>query len=1285
MLTSNEEGVRLLYVPGTLERTPVRTSAGEMDRLRIAGAQPAGREGWPAVPLQRVVVGIPLNAQVEVRVVALSSSVQEGYRVAPAPRLEAAGMDGERFAVQRYVMDAAAYGQDQFWPEAPVTLGEPSFLRDQRVVEVVFNPVRFHPLRGEILRYDRMEVEVVFRNLGEAQALRDLRAAIQNREGEEVFYRGTVLNYEDARAWRRAGRVEKAAATPAFGSGIWVKVTVVEDGMVRVTGAQLLQAGVALGGVDPKTIRMFYGGGQILPRSVGTVRRDQMEEMAILVEDGGDGHFDESDTVLFYGSSVHGWTYDPFGEEFEYHLNPYTHENCYWLTFGDDVDGKRMEERNGYPADLDPIVPETFRARLHQEVERFNVEEDSGIEWFWDTYQLDASLGFSKKYSSLIYDASDAEPTKIRMRVLSNSGKPVPLRITFNNETVGMVYAAGTLPIETAYPGQPVQGVNVLGIHQTESDNRQLLFDWYEIEYSKRFVGRKEALYFTWMDTSGMPGIVLKARIEGFGEAQPEIFDVSDPFDVRRISGFSYDSESGEVVFQDPVPSAVMKSYYVAAPSRYRSPHRLAVDSPSDLKGISGADYVIITHADFYVQARSLARWREEDTRFDGPLQTVVVKVQDVYDEFSWGLFDPTAIRDFLKYTFEQWTPVPRMVLLFGDGVFDYKNNQGTSPGNWIPPYEEIEATTDDWFVRMDASLFPDMAIGRLPVQRVEEAETVVRKIIEYEQNPLRGDWQNTVLIAGDDERQAGGQGNQIEYTVDSEDIAQHFIPKTLDQVKVFLMEYEMNSFLKKPKAKSDLIAAINRGALLFNYVGHGNYDVMAHEDLLRASTDIPQLKNGRKLPLAFSASCSNGHFDHPIKVSLAERLLTAPDGGVVAMIAGTRLTTNASNVNLNSLFYANLFSEEGGTERIGLALMRAKVQSYHIRNTTLYNLMGDPAMRVAMPERMVHLTVEDTLRALDEWNVEGSVDRADASADFEGQVFVRVWDSANEVVHVSHEGSLVRYQLPGAPLFRGIFPVNGGEFAGVVRVPKGITYGGALGRVSAFVWNEGADGAGAVGSLRLAGTRTTSVTDEVGPVCTLGFRGQDFSDGDFVESSPVLLATIQDESGINVTGEIGHDLEIRIDGAGGKVHKVTEYFVADGTYEKGNLEVQLGELGEGTHTIALKAWDNSNNSSLTQVTVEVASEAGLSLKDLLCFPNPMRTETTFTYQVSREAEVTIRLYTLSGRLIETIPGEGQRGYNQVLWGSDVKLANGVYLYKITARDAEGRQAEKVERLAVVR
>jgi hypothetical protein len=579
------------------------------------------------------------------------------------------------------------------------------------------------------------------------------------------------------------------------------------------------------------------------------------------------------------------------------------------------------------------------------------------------------------------------------------------------------------------------------------------------------------------------------------------------------------------------------------------------------------------------------------------------------------------------------------------------------------------------------------MAVGRIPVQRVEDAETVVRKIVEYERNPLRGQWQNTVLIAGDDER-GGKRENETVFTMDSEELAQHTIPKTLDQVKLYLMEYEMNSFWKKPEAKADLIAAINRGALLFNYMGHGNYDVLAHEDLLRASTDISLLKNGRKLPLCFSASCSNAHFDHPIKVSLAERLLTSPDGGVVAMIAATRLCTHASNADLNKHFYENLFPEEGGTERIGVALMSAKYQSFNIWNTTLYNLLGDPAMRVAMPERTVHLTVKDTLRALDEWRIVGTVQWEGAMEASEDSAYVQVWDSANRVRHISHGGTTVRYELPGSTLFRGIFPVVGGRFEGLVRIPKGITYGGALGRVSVFVWNEEMDGAGAVDSLHVAGTRTTSVEDEVGPRITLGFRGQDFCDGDFVESSPVLAATIEDESGINVTGEIGHDIEIWVDGKDGEVYKVTEYYVADGTYRKGHLEVPIGKLSEGTHTIALKAWDNFNNSSRTQVTVRVASESELNLADVLCFPNPMRRETTFTYQLSREAEVTIKIYSLSGRLIETIEAmaeEEQQGYNQLRWQPKEDLANGVVLFKIAAQDAQGRQAEKVERLAVVR
>lgn len=1291
LVASDAHHVRMRCEAGDLIRETVEIRGQRMDVIRLQGAGGVDRVGYPQLPRLGVLLGVPEGVQVRAEVVDRTSVTEAGYHMLPVPRLVDRLYEGETFAEERFDMAPTVYSQDRLWPDKIVEIGEPEYLRDQRVVEVMFYPVQYNPVQGVIVWHKEVVIDVRFEG---AAVQRSVLPPSPQRD-EEKLYQGSLINYEEARAWRIDRlRVRKASEGSPFSKGQWLKVKVKNEGLYEIRGADLKEAGMNILGVDPRTVRMFYGGGRALPEPVTAPRRTHMEEIAIWVQDGGDGRFDESDALLFYGQSMQGWAYDAPHQRFVHYQNPYTDENCYWLTFEEAAAGKRMEARNGAPRDSGPFRPETFRARIHEEVERFPFYEEFerfpflrnlGRAWYWEAYR-----GSSKRYSSLMYGASGTEPVKIRIRALGNILEPSQIRVSFNDQSLGLFHLDDVRSewIEMEYHGPVNDGMNTLGIEQIDSE--ELLFDWYEVDYARRFEGHRGELFFTSLDTSrsSPSGGLWEYRIGGF-DPDAEVLDVTDPFAVKRIIGVNYEADSGTMVFQDSLRWGVPRYYYVGSPSRRLRPERMVLDRPSHLRSEGmGADYVILTHRDFYEEAMALRQWREEDDRFGPPLRTAVVDVEDVYDEFAWGLFDPTAIRDFLKYAFEHWTPRPYLVLLFGDGVYDYKDHSGTHSKNWIPPYEEpLQGyAIDDWFVYMDSGYLPDMAIGRLPVRTKEEAQVAVDKIIQYEKNPLRGNWQNTALLVGDDELVKGGKGNEIDYTVDTERLSSHAIPQRFDQVKVFLMEYPLNAFNKKPEAKAEVIRRINEGALLFNYVGHGNYDVLAHEDVLRASTDIPLLKNGRRLPFFFSASCSNAHFDDPVKVSLAERLFIHPEGGVIACVAATRNSLNAGNVDLNLKFYKNLFQEKGSTERLGIALMKAKVQTFARGNAQVYILVGDPAMRLQMPRATVRLENADTLRALDELQVAGTVYHNDGvAAEFNGKVYLKVMDSAQMITRTTYGRSSVRYTLPGNPLFRGIFPVQGGRFETTVRIPKGISYGGRLGRISVFVWNDQEDGAGAMDSLYVGGTSAAAVEDETGPSIHIGFEGQDFEDGDFIPAAPVLVAHLEDESGINVTGEIGHAIEVWVDGREGMVYRITESFVADGSYRKGTATYPLDPLSEGMHTVAVKAWDNLNNSSVTEVTVRVAGEEGLAIEDVLCYPNPMSSYTMFVYQLSRPAAVRIRVYTLAGRLVGVIEAEGKQGYNETSWNAEEALANGLYLFSVTARGEGGAHAEVVERLAVVR
>jgi hypothetical protein len=372
----------------------------------------------------------------------------------------------------------------------------------------------------------------------------------------------------------------------------------------------------------------------------------------------------------------------------------------------------------------------------------------------------------------------------------------------------------------------------------------------------------------------------------------------------------------------------------------------------------------------------------------------------------------------------------------------------------------------------------------------------------------------------------------------------------------------------------------------------------------------------------------------------------------------------------------------------IGLALFEAKQLLLPLyspsgptafrtfRNIQRYTLFGDPATRLAMPRFQVQIDAADSLHALGEVALAGQVlDAAGAPATtYEGQVWLQAFDSSEE-----SELEGFTYQQTGAPIFRGRFPVAEGRFNAAFRVPKDITYGGKNGRISAYVWSDDSPAAfGAADGLVLVGTAEGVETDVEGPEISLRFEG---AKGTTIPRQTVLLASIADPSGINITGETGHEIELAIDG---QFFTLTElYSVQGGDYRQGVIEFPLPELEAGKHEIRLKAWDNFNNSSRATVSVAVGDAAGdAGLANVLFYPNPMRDSGYFTYELEDDMRaVQIEVFSLAGRLIDQLDGQTHAGYNQVPWTPPPSLANGAYLYRI---EAERESGAAVARRAVL-
>ena len=1152
--------------------------------------------------------------------------------------------------------------------EAPIEtraawLGDPYLLRRQRVVPVMFAPGRTDP--PAYAPFDRIVVDVRWRDDSPTHGSTRARSA-----WEEFIYKRSVFNYVQAKQWRvRRPRVASKPLSMAVADER-MKVSVESSGLYSVGGRDLLEAGVVLEEIRPELLRMLYGGGRALGLSRSVSPGVNLSEIAIIVEDGGDGRFDLDDAILFYGEGPDRW--ERTSRSSVWRQNLYTRRNVYWLELDGSVDGLRAVTTSGGVLAESPWRSSRYLERLHVEEERFVQHELfgvlSGYDWYFEEFR-----GDTKEFELPFENAVPGWPVELAIRFWGTTGGRHQIEVRWNTALLPSIDFSGDGAQTTTmrYERGVSDGPNRLVLsHQNAQPTR---LDWFEVIYARELRDRdEEDIVFVWSEAkqlavddgdAGTDESTAEFHLSGYEKA-PRIFDISRHDRLREITDFEHDESDSSVVFQDEFEGTGSGPRYLVT-RLPRRPAEISRDADSRLKEPdNGADYIVITHADFRVAAERLAAWRAVDDRFGPPLKTMVVDVSDIYDEFSGGLLDPMAIRSFVKYAADNWRIPPSFILLVGDGTHDYKNNSGASHPNWMPAYQEGVTGFDEWFVRIEGEYeLPDLAIGRLPVQSAGEAEGLVDKIIAYDREPEKGPWQARAFVVADDV--SPNETDRL-FVADA-DLAARLMTASVDVTKLYMGNFPLEG-RTKPTARIEFIRQFNAGAAILMYVGHGNPNTLAHEHLFVLSRDTPEIDNGRRLPLMYTAASQLGVFDDPSRQSMPEVFLNRADGGAIGFISATRVGVHGPNMFLAHNFQRQIFQQQDSNVPVGLALTIAKQIREPIADMReiiqRYSLLGDPATRLNLPRRSIELDLPTRMVSMEEVSLSGQIldTNGQADPDFDGSVWIRVFDSS-ATVPIETE----RYRQMGAPIFRSLAEVRSGHFAATFLVPRDITYGVRSGRVSAYAWRAGDDKTAFGSTDRILFTAPTGPSqDETGPSIDINFRGQQHvGDGIRIPARPVLVAILEDDSGINITGEVGHHIELTVDA---EVTRVTDVFSnRDGTYRRGQLEYELPVLAEGPHTVALRAWDNANNSS--RVEIDVIASRLPAVSDVLFYPNPVvdGSEGYFTYVLEASAErVDINVFSVAGRLVAELEGTTNIGYNQLEW-APVELSNGSYFYSIQA------------------
>ena len=772
--------------------------------------------------------------------------------------------------------------------------------------------------------------------------------------------------------------------------------------------------------------------------------------------------------------------------------------------------------------------------------------------------------------------------------------------------------------------------------------------------------------------------------------------------------------------------------------SGFLTPSAVGRVNNQNIHGLGQVDYVIVTPADFANQAERLANLH----RSEG-LDVHVVLIDQVYNEFSSGGQDPTAIRKMAKMfhdrSLQNGSKMIKYLCLFGDGTYDPKDRIDNN-NNFIVTYQvdnsenHISAlVTDDYFGMLDDneaiydSDLIDIGVGRLLISDATQAKQQVDKIEHYMKNGSQlfqsanancclddnsaltfGDWRTKVVQIADDEENG--------YFIKNDTEPQYEILKAthreLNVDKLYMDAYPQQTSAggqRYPDVFDAITDRINRGTLVMNYVGHGGEVGLAEERVVT----IPQIqswKNINALTLFVSATCEFTKYDDPSRVSAGEWMSLNPSGGAIALMTTTRSVFFGVNSSVGLAFYNNAFVRDanGKPRTFGEIVEQTKNVALSSDNKRSFILIGDPALRLALPRLGVvtdsvngeSYAFLDTLSALTKVTVKGHiVDNNNVLvSSFNGTIVPSVFDKIknNQTLAQDPGSPVLDFELQRNVLYKGKATVTNGNFEFSFIVPKDIALTYGRGKLSYYAFSNQIDAIGLDTTLIIGGIDPNGLVDSIGPEINAYLNDEQFIDGGISNETPVLYLKLYDESGINTVGNgIGHDLTAILDEESANPIILNDYYSSDlNTYQSGQVKYPFSTLEPGQHTITVKAWDVNNNSSDVRVSFRVQAAETPLVKRLYNYPNPFSTSTEFMLEHNQSCEVMdvqIQIFTISGRLVKTLQNQvNTQGFTTrgLFWdGRDDfgdKLANGVYIYRLQYQNSEGKRAEETEKLVIL-
>jgi hypothetical protein len=1110
-------------------------------------------------------------------------------------------------------------------------------------------------------------------------------------------------------------------ASSLLSSGRWFKFKVKENGIYKLTYNDI----AGMGFTNVSDVSVYGSGGRSLSETAGYDFIDDLEEISVKKMYGDDGVFNQGDYILLYLKGPNEWKYNQAQNRFSYAVHPYSSYSYYYIT-NSSLEKKEIKKVNSLIAAPTKNIT-TYNEHLFHGIDIDNLVH-SGRQWFGETFDVQTIQDFTFNFPGLI----TSQPLSLGLCVAGISGTTSYFKVYTNGSLLN------TLSIGPLGDFEKGNLASLFKTFNATTEQIKITLD-YQKNGNPTALGRLDYIElsalcklqinnnpFLFRDASS----VGKGNISTFSVDKATnntlIWDITDIHAIQEIASSISASTLQFTVSTDSLREFIALDQTANYPSPFISGSDVGVVQNQNLHGQGQYDMFIVSLPTDYMMraAEDIASYHKTSDK----LKVLIVTPEEIYNEFSAGSPDPSAIRNFVKMFYDRATnesELPRFLLMLGDGSYDNKNISGKSdPSNFLITYQSADLTlddavsyvSDDFYAILDDgetinSGFLDIGVGRIPANRPEDIDSIVSKIKSYNNPGTFGDWRNKICFIADDEEE-----NSFfrDAELMSTGMKSRYPAMQID--KIYLDAYTKVS-TSTGRTYPDVNKAINekvsKGLLLFNYTGHGGEDGLTAERVVQ-KPDILSWSNRSKLAFFITATCEFSRYDDFEKLSAGEDVILNPKGGAIALLTSARLVYNDYNLNLDTNFLFNAFVNNNENHKYGIGEISAKAKNFlgAVSNTRKYALLGDPAILLANPSNNVLIVTDsingksianysDTLKALTKIRISGHVNDLSGRLvnNYNGTIFPAVFDKMQTLYTLGNDddSQIAPFQIQNSILFKGKTNVKQGCFSFEFVVPKDISYKYGKGAINYYLQGANDDANGNYANIIIGGLSNKATTDTSGPAIKLYLNDRNFAFGGMTNETPKIFALLSDNYGINTVGNgIGHNLEAILDNDINKPIVLNDYYETDtASYKSGKIIYQFPEkLNEGKHTLKLRAWNVLNNSSQAYTEFIVTNSADFKLDHVLNYPNPFTTHTSFYFEHNRPGhsmDVLVQVFTISGKIVKAIESniysDGFR-IGPIDWdGRDDygdKIGRGVYIYRIKIKTDNGEIAEKYEKLVIL-